>query len=57
MRNRVAAETKRILMKQFGRSESDAHWMAYNSQFKDSRDEQQCALAQQQALANLEKSK
>lgn len=51
----LVKETKRILREQFGKSDTDAHWMAANNWTDHGRLAADLAMARQQALANLEK--
>lgn len=50
----LVTETKRILREQFGKSDTDAHWMAANNWTDHGRLAADLAMARQQALANLE---
>lgn len=50
----LITETKRILRQQFGKSDTDAHWMAANNWTDHGRLSAALELARQQALANLE---
>jgi aspartokinase-like uncharacterized kinase len=50
----LVIETKRILRDQFGKSDTDAHWMAANNWTDHGRLAADLAMAKAQALANLE---
>lgn len=50
----LIAETKRILREQFGKSDTDAHWMAANNWTDHGRLSADLTMAKQQALKNLE---
>lgn len=50
----LVTETKRILREQFGKSDTDAHWMAANNWTDHGRLAADLKLAKKQALANLE---
>lgn len=51
----LVTETKRILREQFGKSDTDAHWMAANNWTDHGRLAGELELARKQALSNLER--
>ncbi len=51
----LVVETKRILREQFGKSDTEAHWMAANNWTDHGRLADDLQLARKQALSNLER--